>query len=132
MENRDYISYVFLPPRKEGLYKQNIFFLGYLEFVLHDINKGSLCWKKNCTFFHFVLMMTPSLSNFSLFCLFLLLVSSSSYLFSEICFPEIWLVFYMSHCSVTLTVISLSHFNKIYFLEWLNICLTAHILLGVL
>ena len=61
-----------------------------------------------------------TLCDVSLFCIFLLLKSSSFYLSSEICFPLIWFVFYVSSFYVTLKLFSLLHFNEIYFLERLR------------
>ena len=63
-------------------------------------------------------MMTPSMCDVSLFCIFLLLTSSSFNLSLEICFPEILLVFCVSIFYVTLKLFSLVHFNEIFFLEW--------------
>ena len=61
---------------------------------------------------HFVLIMTPSLCDVSIFCIFLLLTLSCIYLSLEIFFPDIWLVFYVSAFYVTLKVFSLCHINS--------------------
>ena len=79
--------------------------------------RGHFFEKKIKRTHHFVLMITPSLCDVLLFCVFLLLTSSVHYLSLEICFPEICLVFYVSNFYVTLKLFSLFYFNEIYFLE---------------
>lgn len=63
---------------------------------------------------HLVLMMTPSMCIILLFCISLLLTSSSFYLSPEICFPETSLVFNVPIFYVTLKVF-ISFFKNLLF-----------------
>ena len=70
-------------------------------------------------------MMPPSLCNVLLFCIFLLLTSSSSYLSLEIYCPEIYLVFYAPIFYVTLELLSYFILTKSTFQNGQDTCLTT-------
>lgn len=124
-----YLSDVFLPQRKQGIYKQITYFsfLRYHESILHDINKGSLPWKKqtqpiisylwwhhHCTYFTFPNFLAVNI-NFFLFI-------SRDLLSRDL----VYVYFY-----VTLKLFPYFILPLATFLEWSRY-LTIHILLGVL
>lgn len=69
MENIDYLSDVFLPPWKRGIYKHHIIFFSLLDIMnwYYMTTTRGHCFETNKKrVHHFVLMMTPSM--FCLFC----------------------------------------------------------------
>ena len=105
---------------KASAYKSHeyFFFRRYCEFILHDINKGFFGLKEINNAHHFVLMMTTSLHNVSLFCIFLLALSSFQLYLQRFVFQGFGQFSMCQYFLLTLKLLSLSHFNKIYFLGW--------------
>ena len=90
--------------------------ISWIHIAWHQ--QGVIALKEIKRTHHFVLLMTPSFCDVLLFCIFLLLIPSLFYLSLEICFLEIWLVFYVIILYLALKLFFLFHFNEIYFLEW--------------
>ena len=109
--------------RKETKYLQtnqmNIFSSSDIVNLYYMTSKRNHCFERNKDSPSFRTNdETISVRLFAFFCIFLLSTYSYFYLSIEICFPEIWLVFYVSIFYVTLKLFSLFHFNEIYFSEW--------------